>query len=300
LQKNLLKSILLLYNESIDYILRRCQILSENKKLYTIGDISNICGVPVKTLRYYDEINLFVPEKRDAETNYRYYTENQLLALQSIRKLKNYGFSLDEIHHILYESNTEKIISSLSEKLNDIHEKISSFQLIYDEISTSISNLKLSHASDEIRVEDIPERNIVYTNRIETSFKNDEIPVCRWFDIFELIRKNRLKPKSSIMATFHNEPLEQFLKSSCQLEICMAVESCPPYPFFKKIPAFTAVTTYHRGSVSSIINTYAKAIKWLNDKGYKISGDITEEYIVSVIDVCNPDDYITKIIIPVE
>ena len=72
-----------------------------NKKLYTIGDISEICGVPIKTLRYYDEINLLVPEKRDSETNYRYYTEKQMLVLHNIRKFKSYGFSLDEIHTLL-------------------------------------------------------------------------------------------------------------------------------------------------------------------------------------------------------
>lgn len=93
------------------------------KKLYTIGDISDICGVPIKTLRYYDEIKLLVPEKRDSETNYRYYTEDQMLTLHNIRKLKNYGFSLEEVHNLVYNSDIDVLRKSLSTRLKDIHEK---------------------------------------------------------------------------------------------------------------------------------------------------------------------------------
>ena len=37
------------------------------KKYYTIGDISDICNVPIKTLRYYDEIQLLVGVAHTAE-----------------------------------------------------------------------------------------------------------------------------------------------------------------------------------------------------------------------------------------
>ncbi|AQR88764.1 MerR family DNA-binding transcriptional regulator [Clostridium saccharobutylicum] len=34
--------------------------MGENKILYQIGEVSKICNIPIKTLRYYDEIKLLI------------------------------------------------------------------------------------------------------------------------------------------------------------------------------------------------------------------------------------------------
>lgn len=34
-------------------------------KLYKIGEVSKLCNVPIKTLRYYDEISLLKPVQID-------------------------------------------------------------------------------------------------------------------------------------------------------------------------------------------------------------------------------------------
>lgn len=65
--------------------------------LYKIGDFSKKCGVSVKTLRYYDEINLFKPVDIDLYTGYRYYSDEQLNDIEIILKLKDTSFSLEEI-----------------------------------------------------------------------------------------------------------------------------------------------------------------------------------------------------------
>ena len=44
---------------------------------YKIGEFSKLTDVPVKTLRYYDEIDLFKPAETDFYSNYRYYKEEQ-------------------------------------------------------------------------------------------------------------------------------------------------------------------------------------------------------------------------------
>ena len=65
-----------------------------DKKLYLIGEVSTICNVPIKTLRYYDEIELIVPKERKKGCNYRYYTKEQMVTLFFVRKLRNIGISL--------------------------------------------------------------------------------------------------------------------------------------------------------------------------------------------------------------
>ena len=38
--------------------------MAEEKNQYSIGKVSTLCNVPVRTLRYYDKIGLLVPEYR--------------------------------------------------------------------------------------------------------------------------------------------------------------------------------------------------------------------------------------------
>lgn len=65
--------------------------------MYRIGEFSTLTGVSVKTLRYYDEINLLKPSNVDKFTNYRYYTEEELQQFKRIEYLKRLGFTLEEI-----------------------------------------------------------------------------------------------------------------------------------------------------------------------------------------------------------
>ena len=58
-------------------------------KRYAIGEVSILCNIPIKTLRYYDEIELLQPKYRNTESNYRYYSKEQLTTLLIIRRLRH-------------------------------------------------------------------------------------------------------------------------------------------------------------------------------------------------------------------
>lgn len=92
-----------------------------------IGEFSKLTGVPIRTLRYYDEIDLFKPADIDLFTNYRYYNEEQIEDLNLINKLKSVGFSLDEIKQN-WNKFTDNIMlkkqQELREKLKDINKSI--------------------------------------------------------------------------------------------------------------------------------------------------------------------------------
>ena len=65
--------------------------------LYRIGEFSKLTGIPIRTLRYYDSIDLFKPSEVDLFTSYRYYKEEQVKDLELINELKEVGFTLEEI-----------------------------------------------------------------------------------------------------------------------------------------------------------------------------------------------------------
>lgn len=86
------------------------------KKLYSIGEVSKLLGVSIKTLRYYDEIGLLKPVNTNQKTGYRYYAYSQFQIINRIRFLQNLGLHLTDIHDILQDNNVELLLSKLEEQ----------------------------------------------------------------------------------------------------------------------------------------------------------------------------------------
>ena len=62
----------------------------------TVGDLSRIAGVSVRTLHHYDEIGLVRPSGR-SQAGYRLYTERDLARLQQALFFRELGFKLEHI-----------------------------------------------------------------------------------------------------------------------------------------------------------------------------------------------------------
>ncbi len=84
--------------------------------LYRIGEFSKLTGIPIRTLRYYDSIDLFKPSEVDLFTSYRYYKEEQVKDLELINELKEVGFTLEEIRNN-WNNFSEELFLKRKEKL---------------------------------------------------------------------------------------------------------------------------------------------------------------------------------------
>ena len=110
--------------------------------LYKIGDFSNISGISIRTLRYYDDIDLFKPKEVDLFTNYRYYTIEQLDDLKLINELKEIGFSLEEIKNNWDNFSNDLFLKKKNELLKEIESKKETIKKI-DELRSNIVNGKI-------------------------------------------------------------------------------------------------------------------------------------------------------------
>lgn len=283
--------------------------MGEEKNYYLIGKVSSLCNVPIKTLRYYDKIGLLVPKYRKDDNKYRYYTQEQLLTLFMIRKLRLLGIPLKDIKQILDAENPADMGAVIRERLKvisrDIEElsnQYASGQMLLDRLGKSTMlqhNESEKWSTERIQLEQIPVSNVMFTRRVKQDYKNTDISVDRWFELFQMVTRQKLIMTGSVILTYHNNPLEQFFKNECDLEVSMQVNELRKSAQFKQFGGFTAVTALHVGRNEEIIQTHVKAIKWLEREGYEIAGPISEEYIVSPIDIANEDRQVTKIIIPV-
>ncbi len=70
------------------------------EKEFRVGELSKLTGLTVRTLHYYEEMGLFSPTQR-AANSYRLYSEADVAVLQRISTLKFLGFSLEQIKSFL-------------------------------------------------------------------------------------------------------------------------------------------------------------------------------------------------------
>ncbi|MCF6768516.1 MerR family transcriptional regulator [Thiotrichales bacterium 19S11-10] len=87
---------------------------------WQIKEFSKLADVTVRTLHYYDHIDLLKPSIRQAN-GYRKYSECDLLKLQQIIALRTFGFSLTQIKDIT--KNELSLAENLNEQLSFLQEK---------------------------------------------------------------------------------------------------------------------------------------------------------------------------------
>ena len=103
-----------------------------------INEVVKLTGVSARTLQYYDEIGLLIPQKLD--NGYRDYTEENLEKLQKILFYRFLKFKLNDIKELLGgDFDNLKILEQQRELILREKEK---FEVILHNIEKTISNYK--------------------------------------------------------------------------------------------------------------------------------------------------------------
>lgn len=108
--------------------------------VYTVAKLAKISGVSIRTLHWYDEIGLLKPAYHGAN-GYRYYEEEQLLALQQILFFRELGFELKQIESILKRSNFDRV-AALSSHRKVLQKNVERTKKLIKTIDATVNHLK--------------------------------------------------------------------------------------------------------------------------------------------------------------
>ena len=145
-------------------------------KTYTVKLLAKLSGISSRTLRFYDEINLFKP-KYVGDNKYRYYHESQLIKLQQILFLKELDLPLAEIKHILKEEDLNQI-DLLVKNRNKLIAKKLHFEKLIETSKKTILHLRGKHlmaANEFYKGFDIEKQQAHESYLIEKGVTEDEI-----------------------------------------------------------------------------------------------------------------------------
>lgn len=107
--------------------------------MYTVKQLSELAGVSVRTLHYYDEIGLLHPSQVGANS-YRYYDEAALLRLQQILLYREMGLELLHIKDILDNPDFD-LVTALRNHRAVLNEKIARLQTLVKTVDSTIMHV---------------------------------------------------------------------------------------------------------------------------------------------------------------
>lgn len=166
---------------------------------YTVKKLSELSGVTVRTLHFYEEAKLLKPAYYGSN-GYRYYEEKELLQLQQILFFKELGFSLKQIRKVLGRSDFDQLaaLHSHRQALSREREKIGKLLKTIDKT--------IKHLKGQKKMKDT---EIFGGFSLVTRSKSSE----SYFDAETLVLNNLKKPGTESQAKSFQEEVNKMARA---------------------------------------------------------------------------------------
>ncbi|MBU1661898.1 MAG: MerR family transcriptional regulator [Chloroflexi bacterium] len=243
-----------------------------------IGLFSKLSQVPVKTLRYYDEIGLLEPAEIDRFTGYRYYSVTQLSRLNRILALKDLGLSLDQIAHLLAEGlPVEQLRGMLRLKQVEIQQRMQHEDEKLTRVAARLRQIEQENKMSkyDIVIKKVEPQRIASVRDVIPSYPEQG---HLWQDLETMLSRNQVKPTGPCFTLYHSDEPE------IDAEVCEPIaegSSLPQHPRVqtRELPGTEVAAAIHHGPFATLSEAYEAVLKWIEANGYQINGPSREIYL---------------------
>lgn len=261
--------------------------------MFKIGEFASLTGISIHMLRNYDKIGLLIPNYTDRINNYRYYTENQIIAANRIQILKEQGFGLKEIHKI--NSCSDDDVQQL------IENKIVEMQHTAKRIDQQIQRMRqavsdLNAYSDfvfSVKITSLAARKVVSLRAKISKFEEEGL---LWEQLDHECSANDIKTLSDEHSYAITHSID-FKNSVIDTEVQRTIDEFPRKITelkFYEVPATEAAVVTFKGIYSRICDISCYVHNYIKDLDYEICGTPLRRYFVSPRNECDPYEYITE------
>lgn len=109
-------------------------------KTFSIKEVSDIFNISTNKIRFYEKKELITP-RRDFENDYRYFTEDDLIKLQTILMYRELDLSIENIKDIFTDESKDNILNHFHTQWKAINNQIHRIQLIKGSLEEIIDNI---------------------------------------------------------------------------------------------------------------------------------------------------------------
>lgn len=275
----------------------------KTKKLYSIGEISQICNISKKTLRYYDEIGL-LPSQRQDFNNYRCYSHDALLAIPVLKYYKQMGFKLNEIFDVINKDMSDSYtqlkecfslkMTEIIQEQESLRKKNIAIQHWYKLMSEAESIIQ--NKINEISIKYVPALRLLYQEQVSRNQQKDDIINITWGNYVESIQNEITGP---VFIKYHS--IEERKDNKDTQHITILQESIMPAKetetvlFGEKL----MLSCYHVGDHEGIPNEYERICAWAKKHKYVLAEESYERYVIDYWTGCDSSKFVTEILIEI-
>lgn len=267
------------------------------RDLFSIGQISRLFDINIRTLRYYDEIGFLKPEYVEPDSKYRYYSIKQFERLNTIKYLRELNMPLVKIKEFLDNREVDKLVKMLREQQEELAFKKYELERIERKIQNRLSQIKDAMESDfyEIKEQIISERKIAILKKNIIIGEDIEYPIA---ELGNMHHMNSAIFLGKVALSISKEDIEIGKFDEFSSVILIVEEEDKNSTICERLEKGTYVTLRFQGTHKEAKPYYLKMLSYFEGEKYKICGNAIE---ITLIDEGMTNDisrYVTEIQIP--
>lgn len=273
------------------------------KARYSIGDMSRICNISKKALRYYDRIGLIASQRHDFN-NYRYYTSDSLLVVPVIKYYKQMGFTLDEMSEFIEGKNPNiyrAIKNSFLSKIEELKREQEAIRRKHESVRDWYNMIVEAQMVIDSNIREVSVRYVEPVDYIyqEQLFENDikaSIINIEWVNYLEQIGNEITGAVILNFSSFRDRVENKEQKIRILQKALLPCEHDEPR---MQLGGCMMATCYHIGPHETLGETYRKICQWARTSGYELGEQSFERYVSDYWLTSNSAQFVTEVMLEV-
>jgi DNA-binding transcriptional MerR regulator/effector-binding domain-containing protein len=251
-------------------------------RMLTVGELSRLTHLPVKTLHHYHEVGVLVPADVDPVTGYRRYAPSQVATAHLARRLRDVRMPLDEVRALLATDDPAVRESGIAAHLDRLQRELT-------ETATAVASLRALLTGVDgpaVTVRDVAAQPAV---ALTGGVTRDDI--AGWFAvayprIFAAMGRAGAAPAGPGGALYDER---WFADGGGDVTAYVPVTGAPgpataPGAEVITLPAARLAVALHEGPFEDLDLTYWRLGRHVLDAGLVVAGPVRETYLVSPAD----------------
>jgi DNA-binding transcriptional MerR regulator len=255
--------------------------------MFKIGEFSQLGQVTIRTLRHYDDMGLLKPAHVDRDSDYRYYSIEQLPRLNRILALKDLGFSLDQIALMLHNDlSSDELRGMLQLRQVEIEQQLAEDRARLARVAARLRQIEHEGEASayEVVIKRLPAQTMLAL-RATVPELPDMVPYrCAMYDdLYAAIERQRLKVAGPELALYYNP---EYTEQNIDMELGVPIENAPKAGtleermLIRTLPEVpSAATVIHQGNMWDVGQAMTALFTWMGANERAAAGPYREVHL---------------------
>lgn len=273
------------------------------KQQYSIGELSQLCNVSKKALRFYDKIGLISSLRHDYN-NYRMYTHDELLLVPVLKYYKQKGFKLDEMRGFIsgQRGNVHQALrQAFEDKLRELVEQQNELRLSEESVRDWLELIKeaemvLREKVSDVSVKYVPSVDLLFQ---EQPFNGQDIKSAVVnLDFLNYVEKTGNSLTGPLYIQF-SDMQKRMDAQEQSMRIMQRVLRAGNTGGHTQFGGCMMASCYHIGPIENIRSTYERFSAWIREHDYTCGEGCFERYVTDYWTTSNADCHVTELLVEI-